>query len=185
MLANVVILHRTFNGLEEENMVDPGGTINHHTEKHSDSVLKDMSLDGAWRLNFLENYNGFERRLRKLMEKSSESGLNGMRMESNQLHKPISEDFIGCDEIVNISERKYLASGWTKAVYSGKYKGKSIAIKTVDIKGQDVSTCVSRGFTTSYCYNKAAQKIVKEILVLQALTHDNVIKVCHDNSGFL
>lgn len=179
LLANVVILHRKFNGLEEENMVDPGGTIKYNKhDTHSDSVFKDMSLDSAWRLNFLENYNGFERRLRKLMEKSSESGLYGMRMEgTSQLDKPPTKDFIGCDEIVNITDRKYLASGWTKAVYSGKYKGKSIAIKTVDIKGQDVSTCVSRGFTASYCYNKAAQKIVKEILVLQALAHDNVIKV--------
>jgi len=164
-------------------MVDPGGTFSNSIGNSYDknrvpvSLKHDMSRDTA-RRSSLENHSRFERRLRKLMEKSSESGLHSIKIEGTiPLDVTSADGLMECDDIMNITDRKYLASGWTKAVYSGKYKGRSIAVKTVDIEGQDVTTCVSKGFTLARCYNSAAQKIVKEILVLQALANNNVMKV--------
>ncbi|ESO92038.1 hypothetical protein LOTGIDRAFT_62659, partial [Lottia gigantea] len=84
---------------------------------------------------------------------------------------------LNCDDIDNITDKEYIASGWTKAVYKGLYKGKPVAIKTVDIRGQDVGSCVEAGGSVEDCYWRAAQKIVKEIVILQGIPHDNIIKV--------
>ncbi|KAK3092758.1 hypothetical protein FSP39_006941 [Pinctada imbricata] len=147
-------------------MIDSGGTRREWMD--SDSLSQ----------THFDKYSIFESHLRKLMEKSTEDGLDVSKIQNTApFDVSYSENLIHCDDFVNIKNRTYLASGWTKAVYKGVYKGKNVAIKTVDVKGQDVSTCMAKGHTFEFCYNKAAQKIVKEIIVLQALANDNVIQV--------
>ena len=97
----------------------------------------------------------------------------------------MADDLLDCDQIKNITDQKYIASGWTKAVFKGMYKGKPVAIKTVDAGGQDIKSCMEKIMSFEECYQRAAHKIIKEILVLQALPHENVIKVRYIISSFV
>ena len=79
---------------------------------------------------------------------------------------------------MNLTQRAFIASGWTKAVYRGRMNGQNVAIKTVDVSGHDVSMCRQQyDLTKEQCYNRAAQKILKEIVVLQGLKHPHIIEV--------
>ncbi|KAK6181547.1 hypothetical protein SNE40_009378 [Patella caerulea] len=129
----------------------------------------------------LDQYSVFESRLRKLMENTQDSG----RGDIFTHHLSTTETkfdkngnrLLNCGDIDNITDKEYIASGWTKAVYKGIYKGSPVAVKTVDIRGQDVGSCVEQGRTVEDCYWKAAQKIINEIVILQGIPHDNIIKV--------
>lgn len=126
-------------------------------------------------------YFVMERRLRKLMENRNDSlsqenaaafsfsGVLGFSASGPVL--------LNCRDIEAIEQKEYIASGWTKAVFRGVYGDRRVALKTVDIGGQDVTSCVDSGYSLQHCYQRAAHKIVKEIVLLQALAHDNVIQV--------
>lgn len=121
----------------------------------------------------------FENRLRKLMEKSTDVGLDVIKIQNEApMSVSYTENLIECEDFVKITNRTYLESGWTKAVYKGYYRGDPVAIKTVDVRGHHLRSCVIKGRNHGDCYQQAAQKIVKEIVVLQAIAHNNVVKVC-------
>lgn len=121
----------------------------------------------------------FENRLRKLMEKSTDVGLDVIKIQNEApMSVSYTENLIECEDFVKITNRTYLESGWTKAVYKGYYRGDPVAIKTVDVRGHHLRSCVTKGRNHGDCYQLAAQKIVKEIVVLQAIAHNNVVKVC-------
>lgn len=126
-------------------------------------------------------YFVMESRLRKLLENSADSysGNTSRSVFSRYLDfsSTAGPVMLDCGEIDTISDREYVASGWTKSVFRGYYGHRSVALKTVDIGGQDVTACVDNGSSLQFCYHRAAQKIVKEIVLLQALAHDNVIQV--------
>jgi hypothetical protein len=67
-----------------------------------------------------------------------------------------------CDDILSMTNKHFVASGWTKAVYRGDLKNQSYAIKTVSPQGTDISSCLDRGHRYDVCYNEAAKKIIKE-----------------------
>uniref|UniRef100_A0A8W8HRM5 Protein kinase domain-containing protein n=1 Tax=Magallana gigas TaxID=29159 RepID=A0A8W8HRM5_MAGGI len=120
----------------------------------------------------------FENRLRKLMEKSTDVGLDVIKIQNEApMSVSYTENLIECEDFVKITNRTYLESGWTKAVYKGYYRGDPVAIKTVDVRGHHLRSCVTKGRNHGDCYQQAAQKIVKEIVVLQAIAHNNVVKV--------
>lgn len=120
----------------------------------------------------------FENRLRKLMEKSTDVGLDVIEIQNEApMSVSYTENLIECEDFVKITNRTYLESGWTKAVYKGYYRGDPVAIKTVDVRGHHLRSCVTKGRNHGDCYQLAAQKIVKEIVVLQAIAHNNVVKV--------
>ena len=74
--------------------------------------------------------------------------------------------------------REYIASGWTKAVYSVTLHGEPVALKTVDLTGHDMTKCTQElGLSPTLCYIRASQKLLREILILRALGHTNVVKV--------
>ncbi|KAL8580760.1 hypothetical protein ACOMHN_018432 [Nucella lapillus] len=124
-----------------------------------------------------QQYFVMESRLRKLLENTvaqsnaSKSVLFRVRDFSS------GTVMLDCSDIEAISHREYVASGWTKAVFRGMYGGRAVALKTVDVGGQDVTACTEGGQSLQHCYHRAAQKIVKEIVLLQALAHHNVIQV--------
>ncbi|XP_046338858.2 extracellular tyrosine-protein kinase PKDCC-like [Haliotis rufescens] len=150
---------------------------------HSSLVrdLTDDLLSRSYGKTINNQYFVFESRLRKLMEDTRENvyaeGLSSSHTPQIQGTPVTGDSMLNCNDIENITEREFIASGWTKAVFKGKYKGRSMAVKTVYIGGQDINTCIQQGVSMEECYHRAAQKIVKEIVVLQALPHENVIKV--------
>ncbi|XP_074640104.1 extracellular tyrosine-protein kinase PKDCC-like [Tubulanus polymorphus] len=136
----------------------------------------DASLDPA-----LVNINdgNLYHRLRRLMD-----------ISADQLHPNFSLStvptgganllprMLDCDDLKDIRNRTFVASGWTKAVYKAKYNGHDVAVKLVDVSGHDMLTCMQNGKIAYFeCYARAAQKIIKEILLLQGLAHRNVLQV--------
>ncbi|XP_076100653.1 extracellular tyrosine-protein kinase PKDCC-like isoform X1 [Mytilus galloprovincialis] len=157
IFINVLILHKTFSGLERENMIDPGGTNHGHSvNSHS-----------------MDKYSIFESRLRKLTEVSIDRSVHLEHIYT------LSRDraSLGCQDIVRMTNYRFLASGWTKAVYSANYNNKTYAVKTVFPQGRDISSCLEEGYLYDKCFYKAAKKLIKEISLLQTLTHPNIIQV--------
>lgn len=125
-----------------------------------------------------------ESRLRRLLENTGESVYSGNSTSKSLLSRNLDFSSTGhgpamldCAEIEAVQDKEYVASGWTKSVFRGEYRGRRVALKMVDIGGQDVTACMDDGGTLRSCYHRAAQKIVKEIVLLQALAHDNVVQV--------
>lgn len=86
---------------------------------------------------------------------------------------------INCSSLQDVTDLEFVAAGWTKAVYRAKYRGQSIAIKTVNLNGHDMRECQQRqpNAPLSNCYRRAAAKILKELILLTELAHDNIVKV--------
>lgn len=166
--------------LENENFIDAGGTAALR-RGNSDGDDRVFHANGAAYSNNKIRHI-FENKLRRLLEIMETTLDNTGTVNKNprtdiHMENYFSDRLIYCDDIANITEREYLASGWTKAVYRGFYQGTPVAIKTVDPKGQDVSTCEESGRSHKDCFIRAAKKIVKEIVLLQALADKNVLKV--------
>lgn len=175
LFINIMVLQRNFETLDGENYVDTGGTLRFADDSGFLSVHENNHPSRV------DMRYVFENRLRKLLdiiESNLESSVtygtsdNGLPLETY-----FPDRQLYCDDVRSISNMTYLASGWTKAVYKGLYKGSPVAVKTVDVNGQEVQTCMASGLSQNLCYVKAAKKIVKEIVVLQAVAGDNVLKV--------
>ena len=86
-----------------------------------------------------------------------------------------------CGYVRGLTGREYVGSGWTKAVYRADDPARGpgpVAVKTVDLTGHDMAACGEKpGMGPVSCYHKASQKLLKEMLLLQALNHPNIIKV--------
>ena len=88
----------------------------------------------------------------------------------------VTSDCVGLQNITNISA---IGSGWTKAVYRAIYKDRFVALKTVDLSGHDLVTCAEKNKdrTLQQCYEGAAQKLMKEILLLRGLHNPHIVQV--------
>lgn len=85
-----------------------------------------------------------------------------------------------CDVIkeADLTKKTFIASGWTKAVFRASFYGNKAAIKTVDAKGHDVSMCQQHNdMSEAECYDRAAYKLLKEMLLLQTLNHPHIVQV--------
>ena len=188
LFTNVLVIQRNFAALEGENFIDSGVTARKRKVGNlgtdQDVFLKRRLHEGSE----TNNRYVFEDRLRNLL-RFLETNLEKTASPSNtkvidsHFERYFSDRLLFCDEIRNITKKTYLASGWTKAVYKGYYKGSPVALKTVDLHGQDVGTCVKSGRSQSACYVRAAKKVIKEIVVLQALANPNVLKVSNSTQS--
>lgn len=83
-----------------------------------------------------------------------------------------------CVKLQSLTNKEYVASGWTKAVYKTNLEGRPVALKTIDLSGHDMTKCGQQlAGSPSFCYKKASQKILKELLLLRALKIPNVVQV--------
>jgi hypothetical protein len=66
-----------------------------------------------------------------------------------------------------------------------RYRGREVAIKTVNLNGHDIQECqekqkpVSAAASLPVCYRRAAAKILKELILLTELAHSNIVEVWH------
>ena len=86
---------------------------------------------------------------------------------------------LNCTSLEEVTDLEWVASGWTKAVYRGRLRGRDIAVKTVNLDGHDIESCLARpeGPSLGRCYRRTSAKILRELILLQELDHPNVIKV--------
>lgn len=193
LLGNLAILRSSFEPLSGNKDADDP----HQLKLDRLDVLKNggRSSQGQWDESMA--FRGelvLEHSLRKLMEdtdndegskyipagnKKRTSFEESLQYNPSKVSKETDSliPLIGCDDLHKITDVNYIDSGWTKAVYKGHYDGRPVAIKTVDISGQEVTTCTEKGHSLVECYHRAAQKILKEIVLLQGIEHSNVIKV--------
>lgn len=86
---------------------------------------------------------------------------------------------LSCRDIETVEMRERLGRGMTKDVYRGVYKGRSIAIKMVTNKVEDIKACMRRNKYHSFsdCFVYANYKLMKEVALSMQLDHPNIIKV--------
>lgn len=95
--------------------------------------------------------------------------------------------WLDCDELSTVGDVKYLAGGWTKAVFTATYHqtdadtANVLALKTLLQNGTQIQRCLlaTPPTTADYnaCYNQAKQKLVKEALLLSQLNHPGIVKL--------
>lgn len=179
LFINIMTFQNNFATFEGENNVDPGGTNFEVKLGNTDlkyNVFHERKVKSRSGLRYM--FQNKLHRLLVIMESNLEkTAAYGSPETDIPLETYFPDSLLFCDDVLNITDMTYIASGWTKAVYKGIFNGSPVAVKTVDLKGQDVTTCMDAGMPQTTCYVKAAKKIVKEIVVLQALAGEHVLKV--------
>lgn len=85
---------------------------------------------------------------------------------------------LNCSSLQRIQDIKFIAAGWTKSAYKVLLNNRTISMKTVNIDGHDISTCLNEEDRYLYdCFLIAASKVLREISVLSSIMHPNVVKV--------
>ncbi|KAM3862892.1 extracellular tyrosine-protein kinase PKDCC [Diretmus argenteus] len=95
--------------------------------------------------------------------------------------------WLGCISVLNLTELRYLGSGYTKAVYRADLNQSfSVALKSVDFRGHDMESCVRRFGSVPDCYRLASFKLLKEMNLMDRLRHRNVLRLygyCYQATG--
>lgn len=108
------------------------------------------------------------------------SGLDSFGSSPRGLRWPVaSAGSINCSTLNEVKDLEFVAAGWTKAVYRGVFRGEPVAIKTVNLNGHDFRLCQERQpqANLASCYRRTAAKLLKELILLTELAHENIIKV--------
>ncbi|XP_060610350.2 extracellular tyrosine-protein kinase PKDCC [Anolis sagrei] len=101
---------------------------------------------------------------------------------------------LGCADLREAGEVRFLGSGYTKAVYKAALHGGSgrarpplaVALKAVDFAGHDVARCAELHRAPQDCYRLASYKVLKEMVLLHRLRHPNVLQLygyCYQDSN--
>lgn len=90
-----------------------------------------------------------------------------------------------CSLLDSLQLEDYVASGWTKVVHRSKINSIPVALKSVNIKGKDITDCTwSKPILE--CYNDAVEKFGREIDMLRKLNDESIIKLgyyCYKTEG--
>lgn len=108
------------------------------------------------------------------------SGFDTFSSSPRGLRWPVaSAGPINCSTLHEVKDLEFVAAGWTKAVYRGVFRGEPVAIKTVNLNGHDFRQCQERQpqANLASCYRRTAAKLLKELILLTELAHENIIKV--------
>ena len=86
---------------------------------------------------------------------------------------------LSCRDVDTIDKKERLGRGVTKDVYRGLYRGRSVAVKMVTDKVEDIKACWRRNKhqSKSECYVYANYKLLKEMALTMQLDHQNIVKV--------
>ncbi|XP_054263418.1 extracellular tyrosine-protein kinase PKDCC-like [Macrosteles quadrilineatus] len=106
--------------------------------------------------------------------------LSGFSSAPRGLRWPVpSSGPINCSTLHEVRDLEFVAAGWTKAVYKGVFRGSPVAVKTVNLNGHDFRQCQESKPQASLatCYRRTAAKLLKELILLTELQHQNVIKI--------
>ncbi|KAL0267132.1 UNVERIFIED_CONTAM: hypothetical protein PYX00_009486 [Menopon gallinae] len=98
-----------------------------------------------------------------------------------------SSKLFNCSVLNQVKKFKYLTSGWTKSVFSFNYNGQNFALKTVNLNGNDLKSCMQT-HSLKTCYEKASSKMYKEYILSRELSHSSIVKVlgwCVSNDSML
>ncbi|MCI4376626.1 hypothetical protein PGIGA_G00190590 [Pangasianodon gigas] len=94
---------------------------------------------------------------------------------------------LGCGALERASSVQFVGSGYTKAVYRAELNTSfSVALKSVDLSGHDMESCVKRYSSAEDCYRLASFKIIKEMTLMERLQHPNILKLygyCYQDSN--
>lgn len=115
------------------------------------------------------------------------SGLASRGSAPRGLRWPVpSTGPVNCSTLHEVEDLEFVAAGWTKAVYRGVFRGREVAVKTVNLNGHDFRGCQERmppgQATLPTCYRRTAAKLLRELILLTQLAHGNIVKV---NSFFI
>ncbi|XP_030050469.1 extracellular tyrosine-protein kinase PKDCC [Microcaecilia unicolor] len=137
-----------------------------------------------------------ERRLMDLAQWASSEHLHKEQQQRGDLANALPKSridlalrapWLGCRDIGNVTDLRYLGSGYTKAVYKVVLNGSvAVALKSVDFGGHDIENCVKRFGAVEDCYRLASYKLVKEMILLQRLQHPNILQLygyCYQDSN--
>ena len=90
----------------------------------------------------------------------------------------MSNEELNCSSLDQVNDLKFIAAGWTKSTFKIHINKRNVSMKIINIEGRDMSVCMLEDDKYRYdCYLAAASKLLREISVLQKLSHANVIKV--------
>nr|XP_033791549.1 extracellular tyrosine-protein kinase PKDCC isoform X2 [Geotrypetes seraphini] len=94
---------------------------------------------------------------------------------------------LGCGDLGDATDVRYLGSGYTKAVFKAVLNGTAwVALKSVDFGGHDIENCLRRFGAMGDCYRLASYKLVKEMILLRRLQHPNILQLygyCYQDSN--
>nr|XP_008123992.2 PREDICTED: LOW QUALITY PROTEIN: extracellular tyrosine-protein kinase PKDCC [Anolis carolinensis] len=96
---------------------------------------------------------------------------------------------LGCADLREAGEVRFLGSGYTKAVYKAALtarRPRPVALKAVDFSGHDVARCAQSTAPPQDCYRLASYKVLKEMVLLHRLRHPNVLQLygyCYQDSN--
>lgn len=110
------------------------------------------------------------------------SGLASRGSAPRGLRWPVpSTGPVNCSTLHEVEDLEFVAAGWTKAVYRGVFRGREVAVKTVNLNGHDFRGCQERmppgQATLPTCYRRTAAKLLRELILLTQLAHGNIVKV--------
>lgn len=85
---------------------------------------------------------------------------------------------LNCSALRHFEKIRFVAAGYTKATYKVKLDNRTLSLKTVNIEGHDITSCLKEEDRFLYdCYLIAASKLLREIAILRSISHTNIVKV--------
>ncbi|KAF7710671.1 extracellular tyrosine-protein kinase PKDCC [Silurus meridionalis] len=104
-----------------------------------------------------------------------------------RLDSRVSDGALGCGALEKAGSVQFVGSGYTKAVYRAELNTSfSVALKSVDLNGHDMESCVKKYNSAEDCYRLASFKIIKEMTLMEKLEHPNILKLygyCYQDSN--
>ena len=124
LVVNLLASKLNFETIEGENYIDTGGRTFISSERQLQNIDVHYSVFNDLNPNKLASRRGlrhsYENRLRKLLEimetNLDNSGGKIVTEKTIPYEQYFSERLLYCDDVMNITDMTYMASGWTKAV---------------------------------------------------------------------
>lgn len=85
---------------------------------------------------------------------------------------------LNCSSLRKFEKVRFVAAGYTKSTYKVRLNNQTLSLKTVNVEGHDINSCLLEEDRYLYdCFLIAASKLLKEIAILRSISHSNIVKV--------